>query len=85
MLDKMMDYLRRSVCMNTIKYMQLPSWGRLLLLPITLIYGILVALVCWIVYLIKYGRYGKKGWEMQKQDQAKWVAENLNDIMNECI
>lgn len=82
MINNFMDYLRRLVCVGAVKYMQLPLLAKLLLLPITIVSGILLILVCWIAYFIEYGKYGKKGWQMQKQDQAEWINKNLSDIVN---
>lgn len=52
---------------------------RILLLPIMIVLGTLLSIVCWIVFLLTYvPKYGfKDGWRIQLEDQFKWMANNI--------
>lgn len=67
----------------TIRYMKINNrWIQILLLPLIMLFGILVSLIGWILYLLYYvPKYGfKEGWTAQIKDQLNHVTEIIEGL-----
>ena len=67
----------------TIRYMEINKrWIQILLLPLIMLFGILVSLIGWLIYLLYYvPKYGfKEGWTTQIKDQLNHVTKDIKGL-----